>query len=842
MYAKRKLSDLDQVFPTPLSRQDGGVLPSSSSPRFRAGSPSPYFTAFHQKTPVIPHISLIFLLLLSLCLRAPAANIPPTPQYRLVAEALSSFIRSEMEQKQIPAISIALVDNQQIVWSAGFGHARTNIPATADTIYRVGSVSKLFTDLALMQLVERGQLDLDAPVTKYLPSFQPTNRFNKPITIRQLMTHRSGLARETPVGSYFDPTEPTLADTIASLNQTEIVYEPGTRTKYSNAAIALVGYLLELQQKKSFTSCIQDLLQPLGLNESSFIRTPSVSSNLADGLMWTLHGRTFRAPEFELGISPAACMYSSVNDLARFLFVLFSRDGEIGRKILKPESWNEMLTIQFAQPNQKSGFGLGFNISEINGHKAAGHNGAMYGFATQFTGLLDARLGVVVIASKDFVNTVTDRIGTKALQAMLAVKTNHVAQISQSARSTSVPPGGATLPRSLFEEPTIPLDFASRRTGHFVSNNGSIELRQSGTNTFLLPAGQGYQHIIRKRGDQYLIDGPLGYGTILTFEDDTLRIGETLFTRTNKPVAACPPEYLGLVGEYGWDHDILYILERDGKLWCLIEWLEFNPLTQLSENIFAFPNRGLYHGENLIFKRDDSGRATEVIVANVNFKRRNIEPAPGKQIRVTPLRPIEEVRAQALKAEPPRETNQFRTPRLVEITNNVRGLKLDIRYATSENFLGAPVYPQPRLFLQQDVALALFCARMKFELAGYGMTLFDGYRPWHITKTFWDATPDQYKWIIANPAKGSKHNRGCAIDLTLSHLETGEPVEMPGTYDEPTDRSYPDYPGGTSLQRHHRDLLSSIMESEGFTVEPVEWWHFDYKDWREYPLMNTPFQ
>jgi CubicO group peptidase (beta-lactamase class C family) len=192
----------------------------------------------------------------------PAANIPAAPQYRPVADALTGFIRSEMEQKQIPAVSIALIDDQQIVWSAGFGNARTNLPATADTIYRVGSVSKLFTDIALMRLVERGELDLDAPVAKYLPAFHPTNRFEKPITVRQLITHRSGLGRETPVGSYFDPTEPSLADTIASLNQTEVVYEPGTRTKYSNAAIALVGYLLELQKQKPFTSCIQDLLNP----------------------------------------------------------------------------------------------------------------------------------------------------------------------------------------------------------------------------------------------------------------------------------------------------------------------------------------------------------------------------------------------------------------------------------------------------------------------------------------------------------------------------------------------------------------------------------------------------
>ena len=112
--------------------------------------------------------------------------------------------------KGLPALSIALVDNQQIVWARGFGFAdvQKQTPATADTVYRVGSVSKLFTDLAVMQLVEQGRLDLDAPVSRVLPEFSPRNPFNTPITLRQLMSHRSGLVREPPLGHYFDPSTP----------------------------------------------------------------------------------------------------------------------------------------------------------------------------------------------------------------------------------------------------------------------------------------------------------------------------------------------------------------------------------------------------------------------------------------------------------------------------------------------------------------------------------------------------------------------------------------------------------------------------------------------------------
>jgi serine beta-lactamase-like protein LACTB len=95
---------------------------------------------------------------------------------------------------------------------------------------------------------------------------------------------------------------------------------------------------------------------------------------------------------------------------------------------------------------------------------------------------------------------------------------------------------------------------------------------------------------------------------------------------------------------------------------------------------------------------------------------------------------------------------------------------------------------------------------------------------------------------VADPSKGSRHNRGCAVDLTLCDLRTGKPVEMVGGYDEFSARSSPDYPGGTSLQRWHRELLRRALENEGFTVNEVEWWHFDYRDWPKYPILNATFE
>ena len=145
-------------------------------------------------------------------------------------------------------------------------------------------------------------------------------------------------------------------------------------------------------------------------------------------------------------------------------------------------------------------------------------------------------------------------------------------------------------------------------------------------------------------------------------------------------------------------------------------------------------------------------------------------------------------------------------------------------------------------FLQRPAAEALVRANEWLHMQGYGLLVHDGYRPWYVTKMFWEATPEPLRIFVADPASGSRHNRGCAVDLTLFDLETGEPIEMTGGYDEMSPRSFPNYPGGTTRQRWHRELLRAAMEVQGFAVYEAEWWHFDYKDWRRYCIGNERFE
>jgi D-alanyl-D-alanine dipeptidase len=190
---------------------------------------------------------------------------------------------------------------------------------------------------------------------------------------------------------------------------------------------------------------------------------------------------------------------------------------------------------------------------------------------------------------------------------------------------------------------------------------------------------------------------------------------------------------------------------------------------------------------------------------------------------------------------PPKDPAATRAADLVELVKLDPTIKLDIRYAGTNNFLGKPVYKEARAFLQRPAAESLVKAHRDLARHGYGLLIHDGYRPWAITKLFWDMTSGFQREFVANPAQGSKHNRGCAVDLTMYDLATGLAVEMPGGYDEMSPRSYPDYPGGPPEARAKRDLLRKAMESHDFTVEPNEWWHFNYKDWREYPILDIPF-
>ncbi|HEU4787009.1 MAG TPA: M15 family metallopeptidase, partial [Gemmatimonadaceae bacterium] len=635
---------------------------------------------------------------------------------------------------------------------------------------------------------------------------------------------------------------PSLAATVGSLNRTALVYRPGTHTKYSNAGIAVLGYVLEHTQRQKYDEYLErTLLQPMGLDHSTF--AGKRAGRVAKGTMWTLDGRRFDAPTFDLGMAPCGNMYSTVLDLGRFLEVLFAGGAAPnGARVLSRASLDSMWIPQFAARGARDGYGIGFNVGHLDGHRTIGHDGAIFGFATTLLAMPDDSLGVVLIASLDAANGVTDHIAQTALRLMLDARAAGGRALAAIDTTTPIPPGrGLAL------------------MGRYDAPSQSVDLDEYEGRLFLTPARGGSTVALRAPSngspDTLVVDDPLAFGRrLVSLSDGRLQIDGDTLRRVNvadrgivpiaRPMpAAASAEYASLVGEYGPDYDVLYVREKDGKLNALIEWFFEYPLERVSRDVYKFPSYGLYDGQEIVFHRGPDGRADAATVATVAFGRRPL-PADNDRVnaRITPVRPPAELRRVALAASPPAESPDLRMPDLVELRSLDSSIHYDIRYATSNNFMGTPFYTSAHAFMQRPAAEAVARAAAELRKLGYGLIIHDSYRPWYVTKMFWDGTPPDKHVFVADPSQGSRHNRGCAVDLTLYDLKTGAPIRMTGGYDEMTDRSYPLYPGGTSLQRWHRDLLRHAMEMQGFTVYEAEWWHFDYKDWRSYPIGNLTFE
>lgn len=177
---------------------------------------------------------------------------------------------------------------------------------------------------------------------------------------------------------------------------------------------------------------------------------------------------------------------------------------------------------------------------------------------------------------------------------------------------------------------------------------------------------------------------------------------------------------------------------------------------------------------------------------------------------------------------------------LVEIKKEIPSVVLDIRYATKNNFMKEVMYGQARAFARRPVVAQLKKIQSLLKPKGYGLKIFDAYRPYAITLAFWEKASD--KNFVANPAKGSKHNRGCAVDLTIIDLKTGKDVPMPTPYDSFAPEAAPHFNKLPPTIIKNRDFLIATMETNGFKVIYNEWWHFDFKSWQNYPLMDIPFE
>lgn len=306
------------------------------------------------------------------------------------------------------------------------------------------------------------------------------------------------------------------------------------------------------------------------------------------------------------------------------------------------------------------------------------------------------------------------------------------------------------------------------------------------------------------------------------------------------PIPPLPPAAMaGLIGEYGTAADLLIVLERDGHMYGRGKGVPQGRLLGVGD-VYA-PYSRAAGVPPLHFERA-RGAGSAVTFKGKRYPRVDLGAEVEARIRAGVRADPARLRAAALAARMPDFEPPKRRADLVDLAAIDPTIRFDIRYATANNFMGVALYERPAAFLQRPAAQAVGRAHRSLKAKGYGLLVHDAYRPWFVTKMFWEATPIASRGFVGDPANGSRHNRGAAVDLTLYDLATGGAVEMPSRYDEFSDRAHPDYIGGTSRQRWLRDLLRREMEAQGFTVYPQEWWHFDHEGWRDYAVGNRTFE
>jgi CubicO group peptidase (beta-lactamase class C family) len=317
---------------------------------------------------------------------------------------LQSWIESQMAYSGQPGLSVAILNDKEIIWSKGYGYAdlENRIKAAPETIYRIASITKLFTSTAVMQLRDQGKLNLHDPVAEYLPWFNIKEPKGRPITVENLITHTSGLPREA-AGPYWTTTDfPLKEEVVKNLPGQRHPLEPWRKWKYSNLALSLAGYIVEEVSGKPYESYVKEnILKPLGMNSTYVESIPMDHPNLARGYgRRTPDGVRKHSPYTDCrGITPAANMATSVLDLARFAMLQFREDEN--DPVLTGETLREMHRVHWLDPNWAEGWGLGFNIQRIGGKTYIGHGGSVQGYRTNIRINLEDKVAVIVFTNAD---------------------------------------------------------------------------------------------------------------------------------------------------------------------------------------------------------------------------------------------------------------------------------------------------------------------------------------------------------------------------------------------------------------------------------------------------------
>ena len=462
-------------------------------------------------------------------------------QQTALEENLIAYINEQLEDKNIPGLSISLVREQETVFEMGFGYSNLSdkVESTPYTVYRGGALAQLFTTIAILQRVELGYLDLDTPIASYLPDFTPQNPYGLQLTLRQILSHQSGLSSEPPVGHSLDTSAPSLHETISSLNTTRIVYPPETFTKFSNAGFGVAGLVLETTIEKPFEQYMRAILDRMVMMRTSYSPRLDLMSKLAQGYYTTFEGRLSPAEVYEVGNIPAINLYTTANDLGTFLKVVFANGQSPNGAILDPESLEQMWTIQLSTARKRLPYGLGLAITRMSGETRASLSNSFQGYTARIDLLPESKLGVVVLANVNNVDAVLKEIASYALEILKA-------DINQ------LP--GPEIPRTY----TVNSENISRAAGYY-EDEESLYISALDSELYLYRDGSRYR--LRSIGDSLIVDDTHAYGTVLLSDGLNIELDNTIYARKDPLLSLSPPgKYDKLLGAFGVESNPLFSL------------------------------------------------------------------------------------------------------------------------------------------------------------------------------------------------------------------------------------------------------------------------------------------
>ena len=339
----------------------------------------------------------------------PVGSVPPASAADVAATVIARYrqrIPELMAQQGVPGLAVTLVDGDRALWVEGFGYRdhQGGAPVTADTIFSIQSMSKVFTATAVMQAVAVGRLDLDEPITTYLPEFTVHSAFQehpeRKITLRMLLSHTAGFTHEAPVGNNNELDPGDFDVHVRSISDTWLRFPVGTGYAYSNLGIDLAGYMLERVEGKPFVQVMRDsLLGPLGMDRSTFDRTVIRSANdRAVG-----HVDPYPDPPLYEPMTAAGGMYSSAADLARFLRFQLNNGSIDGRAVLDPKSMEAMRTVPAPSATAPAGYALGVSRTRWNRWEQRpdlfNHGGGGFGFISDLWWLPQLQIGIAILTN-----------------------------------------------------------------------------------------------------------------------------------------------------------------------------------------------------------------------------------------------------------------------------------------------------------------------------------------------------------------------------------------------------------------------------------------------------------